>query len=305
MTESPTGLVPAADIEVRLRQVLSGSFNDELPSWSLYTLDELIDSANADFSSWLTIESAVRVRSDVHQGWVIIHGTDTMAYSASALSFLLADLAAPVVFTGSQLPLEAPLSDAPDNFKNALALAAGKTDGVWISFDGNTLQGNRATKVHANGMKAFAMPNGLGKRVAPAAMLQQRGAKPPRILIVHIAPSVDAKALRASIETGPDVLILRLYGAGTFPQGEPALIDCLAQAAEAGIMMVAVSQCAAGSIDFELYAVSNALLHHGVIGAGDMTLEAVYAKAACLYLRGYSPAKVRIKMAENLCGEMA
>ncbi len=305
MIESPTGLVPAADMEVRLRQILSNHSSAELPSWRLYPLDPLIDSANADFSSWLAIEAAVRAHSDVHQGWVIIHGTDTMAYSASALSFLLADLAVPVVFTGAQVPLEAASSDAPDNFRNALVLAADKINGVWISFGGEILQGNRATKVHTSDRNAFAMPNGLGAPVTHTALLRQGAEKSPRILIASIAPGVDAKALHASIKTKPDMLILRLYGAGTFPNDAPALVRCLAQAAETGIVMIAVSQCEQGNIDFETYAVSNTLRHYGVISAGDMTLEAVYAKATCLYLRGYSPDKVRMEMVENLCGELA
>jgi L-asparaginase len=239
---------------------------------------------------WAEIGRAVHEALPRYDGAVIVHGTDTMAYTASALAFLLPGLDRPVVLTGSQRPLTEVRTDARTNLVDACLLATSKIPEVGIAFGSKLLRGCRATKLDAWGMSAFGSPCcpplaelGVGVHLAPH-ILPPRPLEPfdgriePRVLAVRTFPGLDPKLLLGALAAGVRGLVVEAFGTGNVPLSENSLIPVLDAARAIDVPVVIVSQSPRGAVDLGRYAGGAAAAKAGAIGAGDMTPEAALTK---------------------------
>jgi len=291
----------------------------EVPELVIHEHDPLLDSANARPGDWLRIARDIDARAGDFDGFVVLHGTDTMAYTSSALAFLLRGLDRPVVVTGAQIPLGVLRSDGRQNLLTAVLVAArDDVREVCLVFGSRILRGCRAVKTSASGFEAFSSPNlpplgaaGVEIEVraerlrAPAdgaAALPAALDAPVRLLRLY--PGMPAELLRAALAPPTRGLVLEAYGAGNLPDRDADVLEALAEGARRGVAVVAVSQCVDGRVDLGAYAVSAPLVAAGAVGGLDMTTEAAYAKLVVLLSEGRPPGEVRALMATDLCGEL-
>ena len=310
MHASAAGLVPASGFDVRLQAEL-----DQLPDapalpWRFRELSPPIDSANMSQAHWLLMREAIveAVEQDGCEAVLVLHGTDTLAYTAAALSFLLLGLPIPVVLTGSKLPAGTPDSDAWDNLFGAMrCLAKGVPSGVHLFFHDHLLQGTRVTKRNSEQFDAFA------EALRPVANSQALSLPVPDFRIprreVNLAclplyPGLRTEHVQALIDTGLQALLLECYGSGTGPADNAALLGSLRQAHARGVVIAAISQCPEGRVDFGTYAAGNRLAACGVISGGGMTREAALAKLFALLGAGLAQRQVEALFAMDLCGEL-
>jgi len=293
-----------------------------------------IDSSNVNPKHWGGIAKIIRDNYHEYDGFVVLHGTDTMAYTASALSFLLENLAKPVIFTGAQLPIADPRNDAAQNLVTALMIAASynapTVPEVCILFDNVLLRGNRSQKISVNGFAGFDSLNcrplaEIGTDIKVNRELI-RGANTGKffinetvfdenVTVVNIFPGIKPEALRHifNIE-GLRGVILQTYGAGNVPtddkaeDGGPLLKEICAAIKEKGIVFVNITQCRCGTVEMDVYGTGVKLKEIGVVGGGDMTNEAALVKM--MFLLGKYPnpkdlETVKEQMKKNLRGELS
>jgi L-asparaginase len=319
MAKTADGYAPMKDFASVLSKLLPAA-GDALPRYSLYQYATPIDSSNATPEDWNRIGRDIAGRYGDHDGFVVLHGTDTMAYTASALSFMLQGLRKPVILTGSQIPLGQARSDALQNLVCALELATSDAiSEVAIFFNQHLLRGNRACKVSVGRLDAFDSPSypwlgevGIGIRLHAAALLP-RAAKENfelaeyeqgRILPLRFVPGLPVQVLQALLELNPRALVLQCYGAGNIPDRDPALLQLIARASERGVVVVACTQALHGHVMLGAYVTGAGLAKAGVIGAGDMTFEAVFAKLHHLFAQGLAADEVRARFSHSLSGEV-
>lgn len=290
----------------------------ELPDYTIEECRPLIDSANMHPEVWNFLADRIYAHYDTVDGFVIFHGTDTMAYTASALSFMLQKLNKPIIFTGSQLPLSAPRSDALENIITALLFAASESIyEVCIYFNRKLLRANRARKLHTHRFAAFESPNyPLLAKVGIDIILRRDYLLPPSdqamvcqkitpqsIALFRLVPGYCLKTLEILLTSPLRALILETYGIGNAPNEPSALLSLLESAIQKDIVVVNSTQCLTGAVDMSRYATGLALEQVGVLSALDMTPEALYCKL--LYAGSYSedPFVFKTLMQQNLCGE--
>lgn len=319
MAKTAQGYAPMADFAGALEGLLNSSCAT-LPNYTLYEYATPIDSTNATPADWQKIGRDIAARYGNHDGFVVLHGTDTMAYTATALSFMLQGLRKPVIVTGSQIPLGEVRSDALQNLITALQLAASdQINEVTLYFNQRLLRGNRCTKVSAQSFDAFDSPNypwlgqvGINVRLQTAALLprpQQENFELPdygsgRILSLRFVPGMPVGVAQAMLALQPQALILECYGAGNAPDYDPALLELLTNASTNGVVLVACSQCRHGSVALGAYATGASLARAGVIGALDMSFEAIFVKLHHLFALGLTADAVRAVFLRDLCGEL-
>jgi L-asparaginase len=308
MRRTERGLAPDPDFPMALEIMTSGICEPLGIDYRINHLTPPIDSANADADTAPRIAAAVRarVRTARPRGVVILHGTDTLAYTAARLAFELDGLGSPVVITGSMEPHGAPGGDAAANLRLAVraALRASGSAPVAIAFGGELLPAVRATKHQAAEFEAFRASRPIEPhpvRVAEAVS-DEASRIPARVISFRFVPGVTADDLRAAIGGRPDGLVLECYGTGTAPTARPGMVDALREAC-AAMPVVAVTQCDTGGIDFSRYAAADPLTACGVIDGGDMTLEAALAKLGFALDRGARGDALRAVMGLNLVGE--
>jgi L-asparaginase len=249
-----------------------------------------LDSSNMQPHHWVEIAATIHAELDRYDGFVVVHGTDTMAYTASALAFLLPGLDRTIALTGSQKPLVDVRTDARANLVDACHLATLRIPEVGIAFDSRFLRGCRAVKLDAWGMSAFGSPCcpplaelGLNVRIAPH-VLAPRPPEPfdpriePSVIAVRTFPGLDPRLIRGAIMAGVRGLVIEAFGAGNVPHLENSLIPVIEAAREHDVPVVIVSQTARGAVDLDRYQAGSAAKNAGAIGAGDMTPEAALAK---------------------------
>lgn len=319
MRRGESGYEPAPGHLADLLSSMPQLASPELPATELYEFEPLLDSADMSPSDWMAIAKLIEQRYGEFDGFVVLHGTDTLAYTSSALSFLLEGLSKPVVVTGSQLPLGVLRTDATENLLGALLLAsADDLHEVVVCFGGAVMRGNRATKVSSTGFDAFESPNepriaslGVSLEPGPAIRLPP-GTGPLRVarlaevsvaalrLFPGIRTSLVENVLRAPLAG----LVLETFGSGNAPSRDATLLDALASAGERGVVIVNTTQCLRGGVDMRGYATGSALAEAGVVSGGDMTQEAALAKLIWLLGQGLSPQRVRALVQANLRGEL-
>lgn len=284
-----------------------------------------IDSSNIAPQHWQTIAQIIYDHYDVNDGFVVLHGTDTMSYTASALSFMLEGLTKPVVFTGAQLPISEPRSDARENLITALEIASSKIDGksivpeVCIYFDYELLRGNRSRKVESMQFDAFESGNypplakagvkiyynyaSIYKSTSPSALLLH-ATFDTHVAILKLFPGINETLVDAIFSIkGLKGIILETYGSGNAPN-ETWLIKALDSAIEKGLIVLNISQCPGGMVTQGRYETSKALARIGVISGSDMTTEAALTKLMLL-LGEYGVDEARSKIGISLAGEMS
>ncbi len=286
-------------------------------------LERIIDSSNMTPEFWVDIADIIEKHYDDYDGFLVLHGTDTMAYTASALSFMFKNLSKPIVLTGSQLPLGMLRSDGRENIICALEIASAQEaviPEVTIFFENHLYRGNRSTKVSAENFDAFSSFNypSLAKAgitisykshlflPQPSGALKVRKAFDRRIAVLKLFPGILPAAVESVLQT-PDLqgVIIETFGSGNAPT-EPWFINALKDAIDRGVIVLNVTQCKAGSVQMCQYQASCDMDRIGVIGGHDITFEAAVTKM--MYLLGNFPddkQKVRDRLAKSLRGELS
>jgi L-asparaginase len=286
-----------------------------------FAFKTLIDSSNVTPAFWTKLADTIKQQYDQHDGFVILHGTDTMAYSASALSFMLENLNKPVIFTGSQLPLGAIRTDAKRNLITSVEIAAGdvKIPEVCIYFNNYLFRGNRSEKFTSSKFDAFHSLNypALADAGTDLQFSLSHIAKPTRkklvvhsvletnIGLVRIFPGITVSWLNYMLsEPGLKAMIIETYGSGNAPT-DKWFIDTLKSAIKKGLMVVNVSQCSGGRVEQGKYETSYHLKEIGVVSGSDLTTEAALTKLMVLFGRYKNDLKeIKKQYKTPLCGEM-
>ncbi|GIZ10778.1 asparaginase [Pseudomonas sp. NCCP-436] len=311
MQMTSSGLAPASGFEARMRDQALAEKRQDLPSWQFRELLPLIDSANMTPAHWLALRDAVvqAVESGGHDAVLILHGTDTLAYSAAALSFLLLGLQVPVVLTGAMQPAGVPGGDAWPNLFGALhALGAGVAPGVYLYFNGQLLHGARCSKLRSDAFDAFQVlaRQRRAEHVAFDARIDYRCMRNMvNLAVVPLHPALQADHLRALLVSSVQGILLECYGSGTGPAGDAGLMAALREAHSRGVVLAAISQCQQGHVEFGVYAAGSRLAEAGLISCGGMTREAALGKLFALIGAGLAQDEVEYWLARDLCGEMS
>ena len=318
MKNSEQGYVP---IKGHLTESINGTpdfHREEMPEFTINEYSPLIDSSNMAPSDWQRIADDIKANYEDYDGFVVLHGTDTMAYTSSALSFMFENLEKPIIVTGSQIPLSQLRSDGQVNLLNSLFIAANyPINEVGLYFNNKLFRGNRCIKAYADGFNAFDSPNmpplleaGINIKLIAGELnvmsdkpLTLTQITPQPIGVVHLYPGISSELVANIIKQPVKALIIRSYGVGNAPQDEQ-LLACLTQAYHQGIVVVNCSQCIQGTVNMDGYATGVALSKCGVVGGGDMTLEATLTKLHYLLSKDLPQAEVCRLLQENLRGEL-
>ncbi len=325
MIENPeTGALENFNFDHLLRHVPElKRFNYRI---STYQFDPPIDSSDMEPSYWAKLVKIINYNYDYYDGFVILHGTDTMAYTASALSFMLENLGKPVILTGSQLPIGTLRTDGKENLITAIEIAAAKRqDGspmvpeVCIFFENELMRGNRTTKINAENFNAFrsfnypALANAgihirynelLIRCPNPNLPMKPHYLLDTGVVVMTLFPGIREGIMQSILRApGLKAVVLKTFGSGNAPQ-KAWLIRELQEAADRGIVVVNITQCQRGAVEMARYETGLQLLQAGVISGYDSTPESAVTKLMFLLGHGLSQEEVRYMMNSNLAGEM-
>ncbi len=286
-TTSSDGLVPTDSTNKIIDSIASDDISID------YLNLMILDSSNMQPEEWKVIASEVYKSMKSYDGIIITHGTDTMAYTASMLSFMIQNPNVPIVFTGSQLPITHPLTDAILNLRCALEMAKSGVNGVYIAFDRKIILGCRAVKVRTSGFTAFESINfhSVGKinsngLIIQSEYLNNSNSLEPKlntkietnVFLLKLTPTTDPKIIDILIDSGVKGIVIEAYGAGGISYIRRDYVSKIAYATSKGIPIVVCSQCLYESSNFKIYEVGNKAIQNGAIEALDMTTESAVCK---------------------------
>ncbi|MBB6500293.1 asparaginase [Pedobacter cryoconitis] len=290
---------------------------------SVHSFDPILDSSNMDPVIWAELARIIEETYDEYDGFVVLHGSDTMAYTASALSFMLKNLNKPVVLTGSQLPIGEIRTDAKENLITALEIVATKNNGkamvpeVCIYFDYQLFRGNRSIKYNSEKFEAFQSPNyhilaEAGVNLSfynnyinelPLEPLQVQSNFNANIGVLKLYPGITAQAVQAITRSSVDAIVLETFGSGNTTTAS-WFIDSLQEAIDQGKLIVDISQCQGGSVELGKYETSKKLQQMGIISGFDMTFEATVTKLMYLMGQNLTNTEIASLMEQSLRGEL-
>ena len=291
----------------------------DMPHYVIKEYQPLLDSSNMTVNEWNQIASDIAQEYEHYDGFVIFHGTDTMAYTASALSFMLEHLGKPVIITGSQIPLSEVRNDAVDNVITSLWLCAHQPlHEVCIYFNQRLLRGNRSQKISAQQFNAFDSPNyphlaNIGIQIelqqhlllqAPSQAFHLQKISPHFIANFRLFPGFAYDVLAYLLNQPIKGLILETYGAGNAQNNDPRFLGVLQEACAQGIIIVNCTQCQQGRVEMNQYATGHTLKQAGLISGHDMTPEAAHCKLLYLLSKNKTSSEIKKLMEHNLCGEL-
>ncbi len=321
MKKTPNGYATAPGYLAEQMAQISALKSPSMPDYDLHEYDPLLDSANMTPSDWLKIARDIADRYDDYDGFVVLHGTDTMAYTASALPFMLDGLRKPVILTGSQIPLCEVRNDARENLITAMILAADyPIPEVCLYFGNRLMRGCRTVKVNANGFDAFGSPNfpplgkmGIGIELnwrvirplspssTPLTIYPLNGS---RISAFRLFPGISADIVRHILQPPLKGLVLEAYGVGNGPNHDQEFLAVLRDACQRGVIIVDCTQCFSGSVDLNDYATGASLAAAGVISGYDLTVETALAKLFYLFSQELPIETIKSLMQTDLRGEL-
>ena len=290
------------------------------------TFDEPIDSSDMEPQHWSRMVEIIASHYDRYDGFVLLHGTDTMAFTASALSYMLENIGKPVIITGSQLPIGQLRTDGKENLLTSIEIAAARRpDGspmvpeVCIFFENQLMRGNRTTKINAEGFNAFRSHNfpplaeagihiryddSLIRRPDPSRPFQPHYLLDTSIAILTLFPGIHEDVVDAILGVPSlKALILKTYGAGNAPT-KPWFFERLSALNRRGVVMINTTQCSLGTVDMGRYETSLQLIEAGVLNGHDMTLESVVTKLMFLLGHQYSVEEIQTLMNTDIAGEV-
>jgi L-asparaginase len=291
----------------------------EMPEYEFLEYSPLLDSSNITVQNWNQIGRDIKENYDRYDGFVVMHGTDTMAYTASALSFMLEGLNKPVILTGSQIPLCKVRSDARENLITAMLIASdSKVTEVCTYFGGRLLRGNRSTKISSDMLIAFDSPNceplaraGVSITINEG-LLQKKGKElkfwpfhDNQIAVLKIFPGIQFEIFENIMTDKLKGIVIEAFGAGNIPQNDGSMIRVLQKAKANGTHIIVCTQCLKGAAIIGQYETSKDLAEAGAICGFDMTVEAAVTKLYYLLSKNYEPIKIKQLMESNIRGELS
>ena len=294
--------------------------DERMPAYDIHEYEPLLDSSNMGPDHWLLIARDILDRYDEYDGFIVLHGTDTMAYTASALAFMLQGLGKPVILTGSQIPLCEVRNDARDNLIAAMMIIAHHpVPEVCLYFGSRLLRGCRCVKVNASGLQAFDSPNfpplgtvGISIRINEELIFKHPWPRPKflgtfedtRVGALRLFPGISIEMITSMLRAPLQGLVIETYGVGNGPSKDRAFMQALEKAVGRGMVIVNCTQCLQGMVDQQGYATGQALGRTGLVSGYDLTAEAALTKLIFLFSQGMDAGRVREMMARSLCGEM-
>ena len=324
MVRTENGFAPKKGALIEELNQIRDLNSPNMPLWDLIEFDPLLDSTNVRAEQWNAMADTIAENYDKYDGFVLLHGTDTLAYSASALSFMLEGLDKPVVFTGAQIPLCELRSDGRDNLITSMMIAAdGVIREVSLCFGDAVLRGNRAIKYSADGMVAFTSPNyskladaGINieynhaciddyvKSSLHYSFFDTVSLKESRIAVIKVVPGIQFDIFEPIMGESLDGLVLETFGKGNIPNYDPALSRLITEASKCGTIVVVCTQCPAGTVSLGTYEAGSALVKAGAVSGGNMTTEAAITKLTYLLSKDLPKPEIRKLMQTDLRGEL-
>ncbi|BFU22503.1 L-asparaginase, putative [Entamoeba histolytica HM-1:IMSS-B] len=319
MLKGKNGLEPRKGYMGDVLRGMSEIQSETAVTYDIVELDPLLDSSSMSPSDWTRIGDVINAHYKNYDGFVVLHGTDTMQYTASALSFMFENLSKTIVVTGSQIPISEPYTDAKNNLISSLKVAAHlNVPEVVLVFGGLLLRGNRVTKTSANSLRGFSSVNypALAKldlriELAKPFVLQQP--KGPMVYhpvmskdvaVLTLYPGITGKTVRSIVDSGVKGIVIQAFGEGNAPENKD-FVSALQYADQKGIVLVDTTQCGNGNVNMDSYAAGSGLKAAHVVNGRDMTVSAAFTKMANLIGRGLKVSQIKELMEKDLCGEMS